>query len=342
MNITVIGIDLAKNTFSLCGLNQNGKVILKKRLTRYKLSIFLRTQKKCLIGIEACGGAHHWARTALNCGHKVKMMHPKYVKPFVKSNKNDDSDALGIAEAALRENIPSVPVKQKWQQDILSLHRIKERLLANRIALSNEARGLLLEYGVTIPQGSANFKAKMALVIDDPDQELSQLLKDQLFELMDEYRDIEKRLEKIKKIIEKISKESEICKKLEKIPGVGPMGSTAIVATAGNGHDFKNGRHFAAWLGLVPKHSGTGGTTKVHGISKRGDRYLRKLMIQGAHAVVRWAEKTESNRSQWIAEKLKNKHKNKVAVAIANKNARIIWTVLSSGEEYNDKIAYAA
>ena len=342
MTVSVIGIDLAKNTFSLCFLNSRGKVLSNKKLSRKKLIHFLHNSPKAFIGMEACGGAHYWARMATKAGHSVKMIHPKFVKPFVKTNKNDGVDSQAIAEAAVRESVPSIPIKQTWQQDILVLHRIKERLVKNRIALSNEARGFLLEFGVTIPLGKAAFRSKALGLINSSDSGLSELFILELKELLNEFDDIQNRITQVKNKIFGISKSNDKCKKLEKLPGVGPMISTAIVASAGNGTNFKNGRHFAAWMGLVPKHSGTGGRTRTGGVSKRGDRYLRKLLVQGAQTVINWSSKNDNPQRRWINEKLRSKQRNKVAIAVANKNARILWKLLSSNEEYNCSLAYTA
>lgn len=341
MSTSLVGIDLAKNNNSVCSLNPKGKVISIKKLSRYKLAHFIQNHKPTLIAMEACGGAHYWARMAKEAGHRVKMMHPSYVKPFVKTNKNDSSDAHAIAEAALRDSIPCVPIKESWQQDILALHRIKERLTRNKTGLSNEVRGLLYEYGITLPKGTTSFKKKVYLLLDSDNESLSPILREQIALLIQEYKEIEAKLENIRGKIATISKQNETCKKLEKLPGIGPMTATAIVAAMGNGNVFKNGRHFAAWLGLVPKHFGTGGKIKIIGISKRGDRYIRKLLIQGAHAVLRWVEKKESPMHSWLKKLLQNKNKNKAAVALANKNARIIWKLVTGDEEFNISKAYA-
>ena len=339
---SIIGIDLAKNTFSVCALNSRGKVLYNKKFSRKKLAIFIKTTEVSFIAMEACGGAHHWARMAETAGHKVKMIHPKYVKPFVKTNKSDETDAHAICEAALRESIVSVPIKQIWAQDVLVLHRVKTRLTKNRVALSNEIRGFLLEYGVSIPIGTSQFKKKVAIILGENPDNLTQLFLGELRDLIVEFDEIQEKLLIVKTKILEFAKSHEICKKLQKIPGVGPMISTAIVAAAGSGSNFSNGRHFAAWLGLVPKHTGTGGKTKTTSISKRGDKYIRSILIQGAHTVVNWAKKNDTPQRKWVNEKLRSKHRNNVAVAIANKNARIIWKILVTGEDYNQSIAYCA
>ena len=341
MNRSVIGIDLAKNSFSVCSLNQRGKVLFSKTFSRHRLSVFLKTTEKTFVAMEACGGAHHWARMAKEAGHEVKMMNPKFVKPFVKSNKNDDADAQAIAEAAIRESIPRVPVKEMWQQDILVLHRVKERLTKNKVALSNEIRGFLLEFGITIPIGTASFRKKISQILGDDSENLSQMFKDELQELVDEFDSMLDRLAQAKTKIKTVSKTNEVCQKLEKVPGVGPMISTALVAAVGDATNYKNGRHMAAWIGLVPRHSGTGGKNRISGISKRGDRYLRCLLIQGAQTVINWAGRDDNPQRNWINKKLSSKERNKVAVAVANKNARILWKLLATDAEFDQSLAYA-
>jgi len=330
----VIGIDLAKNTFSICALDNRGNPVKQTTFSRKKLTEFISTTEKCLIAIEACGGAHYWARIAKASGHEVKMMSPQYVKPFVKSNKNDVNDAFAIAEAALRPSIPSVPIKCLWQQDVLAMHRFKERLVKNKTELTNQTRGLLMEYGIVFRQGDAALCEKVAELIAPKCEDLSPMMKTTLADLREELSCIQERLQIVKHRITQLSKSDDRCRRILKIPGIGPITATALVASIGNGADFKNGRHVAAWLGLVPKHSGTGGVVRIRGISKRGDKYLRKLLIQGAHTVVRWSKLKDSPEHQWLRKKYSNSHPNFAAVALANKMARMVWIVLSGKEEF--------
>ena len=286
MEINVLGIDLAKSVFQLHGLNETGKAVLRKKLSRSQLSVFVAKMPPCLIGIEACGGSSFWAREFQKHGHTVRLISPQFVKPYVKSNKNDAADAEAICEAVQRPSMRFVAVTQVEQQDLQSVHRIRERLVKARTALSNEIRGLLSEYGVVIPVGMAKLREHLP----------------------------------------------EILKKAEK--EAGPLTATALIASVADPLVFKNGREFSAWLGLVPRQNSSGGKTQLLGISKRGDVYLRTLLIHGARSPLRWADRKEDGRSRWAQSLVERRGKNRAAVALANKNARIVWCLLSRGETY--------
>ena len=255
MNINLLGIDIAKNVFQLHGIDSRGNVALKKRISRDQLASCVANMPPCIIVMESCGGANYWARVFQRGGHSVKLISPQFVKPFVKSNKNDAADAEAITEAASRPSMNYVPIKQVEQQDIQSLHRIRSRLMKNRTALINEIRGLNLEYGVTIPVGASKVRAHLSLIITDAQNELTPATREFMSNLYDELVELEDRLKKLNRKIQCICKESDICQRLLKIPGVGELTATAIIAAISNPSVFKNGRHMSAWLGLVPRQS---------------------------------------------------------------------------------------
>lgn len=336
--VTTIGIDLAKNVFQLHLADQYGKRIETKRLSRSKLLEFLANTLPCLIGIEACGGAHYWARQFQKLGHVVKMMAPQFVKPYVKSNKNDSNDAQAIAEAVTRPTMRFVAIKTVQQQDIQSLHRIRDHLIKQRIATSNQIRGLLAEYGIVLPEGFYSLKSKLPAMIEDSHKELTPMTQELFRDLLEQFNYVNEKVKFYDRKIEGLAKENETCQRIMAIGGVGPLTATAIIAAVGNANVFKNGREMAAWLGLVPKHTASGEKKRLLGISKRGDSYLRKLLIQGARSLV-WSSRTKQDqRSLWITNKCASSGYNKTAVAVANKNARIIWALLNKNEAYRQAI----
>ena len=274
--------------------------------------------------MESCGGANYWARVFQRMGHEVKLISPQFVNPFVKTNKNDANDAEAITEAASRPSMNFVPIKQVEQQDIQSLHRIRSRLVKNRTALINEIRGLNLEYGIVIPIGASQVKKRLCDIISDLDNELTVASREYMNDLYEELFDIESRLEKINKKVKCICKQSEVCRRILKVPGIGELTATAIASAVPNPNVFKNGRHMAAWLGLVPRQSSSGDKPTLLGISKRGDRYLRTLLIHGARAALSHYKSVDNEYGQWLLKKKSSLSFNKAAVALANKNARII------------------
>jgi len=286
MNISLLGIDLAKNIFQLHGVDSTGKAVLKKRITRVKLAGYVADFPTCTIIMESCGGANYWARVFQRSGHVVKLISPQFVKPFVKTNKNDANDAEAIIEAASRPSMNFVPIKHIEQQDIQCVHRVRSRGIKNRTALINEIRGLNLEYGVTIPLGASKVRNLLCDIISDRENELTPASREIMQDLYDELVDIEGRLKNLEKKIKIICKQNEVCSRILKIPGVGELTATAIVAAVSNPDEFKNGRHMSAWLGLVPRLSSSGDKQVLLGISKRGDRYLRTLLIHGARAAL--------------------------------------------------------
>ncbi|WP_419421536.1 IS110 family transposase (plasmid) [Legionella sp. D16C41] len=342
MNISVLGVDIAKSIFQLHGVDRSGKCLLKQRIAREKLSAYVANLPLCTIVMESCGGANYWARVFQRHGHRVKLISPQFVKPFVKTNKNDANDAEGIVEAASRPSMHFVPIKQVEQQDIQSLHRVRSRLVKNRTALINEIRGLNLEYGLAIPQGALKVKSHLRAIIDNKENELTDSSRELMQDLYDELIELEDRLKKIEKKVKLVCKENDSCRRLLSIPGIGELTATALVAAIPNANEFKNGRHMAAWLGLVPRQLSSGNKQVLLGISKRGDRYLRTLLIHGARAALCRCKNSDSQYGQWVTRKKETLSLNKAAVALANKNARIIWSLLKTGHEFNSNRQKAA
>ena len=327
--VTVLGIDLAKQSFQLHGVDANGEIILTRKLSRNKLSGFIAQLPTCLIGIEACSGANYWQRVFERCGHTVRMIAPQFVKPYVKSNKNDAADAEAICEAVQRPSMRFVPGKSIEQQDIQSLHRIRSQCVARRTAQANQIRGLLMEYGVVIPKGISHVRKQIPNILEDASNELTMVFRGLLHELYHEMVHLDKRIENLEDKLKTICNQNSDCQRLLTIPGVGLLSATALGAAIGDITVFKNGRELSAWLGLVPRQHSTGGKPTLLGISKRGDTYLRTLLIHGGRAIVRVAEKYQDKRSRWISQIDKRRGKNVSAVAVANKNARIAWVLLS-------------
>jgi len=332
--VTVLGINLAKNSFQLHGVDEKGNRVLKKKLTRKQLVAFIAQLPPCLIGIEACGGAHHWVRVLSEWGHTVKMIAPQFVKPYVKSNKNDAVDAEAICEAVQRPSMRFVPSKSIEQQDIQSVHRIRSLLVGRRTAQANQIRGLLMEYGIVIPQGISTLRKAIPDLLEDAENTLSSYFRELLRELYDEIVHFDERIETIELKLKVISEQNEDCQRLLTIPGVGLLTATALIAAIGDISVFKSGRELAAWIGLVPRQHSTGGKPTLLGISKRGDTYLRTLLIHGGRSVVRVAHKHQDKRNQWIGEIKKRRGENISNVAVANKNARIAWALLTKKEDY--------
>jgi transposase len=332
--ITVLGIDLAKQSFQLHGINSQGKTVLRKKLSRYKLMEYMACIKPCLVGIEACGGAHHIARKFTDFGHTVRMMAPQFVKPYVKSNKNDSADAEAICEAVQRPNMRFVPIKSVEQQDLQSLHRIRSMVIANRTAQINQIRGFLLEHGIVLPKGASYVRNHLPEILENTENKLTVEMRGLLGQLLDELAHMDERIVGYKDKIEAISQQHDACRLLKTIPGIGPLTSTALVAAVGDVSVFKNGREMASWLGLVPRQHSTGGKERLLGISKRGDIYLRMLLIHGARAALRVAGLRNDRRSQWLIDLANRRGNNIAAVALANKNVRIAWAMLTKGESY--------
>jgi transposase len=332
--IAVLGIDLAKLVFHVVGMDDSGHVVLRKRLARSALLTFIANVPPLRIGMEACGSAHYWARRFREYGHDVRLIAPQFVKPYVKSPKSDARDAEAICEAVTRPTMRFVPIKRVEQQDLQALHRIRERLMKARTALVNEIRGLLSEYGIVLPQGVAKLRALIVEKLEEEQRKLTPLSAELFRQLYDEFLALEKRLAYYDEKLATIGQAHPECQRLQTIPGIGPVSATALIAAIGDVTQFKNGRQLAAWLGLVPREHSTGGTPRLLGISKRGDRYLRKLLVHGARATLRWVDTKCDDRSRWLKALIARRGKNRAAVALANKNARIVWALLAHNQEY--------
>lgn len=333
MNVTTLGIDLAKNVFQLHGVNRHGKTVLAKKVTRAKLRETVANLPPCLIGMEACASSHYWGRELEKLGHAVRLIAPQFVKPYVKSNKNDAADAEAICEAVARPHMRFVPAKTVEQQDIQAVHRIRERRVKECTALLNQIRGLLAEYGVVIPLKRNAVRQAGPRILEDADNGLTALAREFVADLYEELRALGHAVGAYDAKIERLFKANPVCRRLAQVEGVGPVTATALVA-AGDPKAFQNGRQMSAWLGLVPRQYGSGGKNVLAGISKRGDTYLRTLLIHGVRAAVAAAKRKSDARSRWINAIAERRGANVAAVALANKNARVLWALMARGEEY--------
>jgi transposase len=334
MEIRSVGIDLGKTTFHLVALGDNCKVLMKKKFTQKQLITFTANMQTSLIGMEACSGAHFLGRTLREQGHDVKLIPAQFVKPFVKSNKNDFIDAEAIAEAVTRENMRFVPIKTDDQLDLQALHRVRDRLIARRTSVINQLRAFLLERGLVFAKSPAKLREHMPEILENADENLTPRMRNLLALLWNEWKDIDQQLDGLNHEVERIASSDPACMRLRQIPGIGPLVATAIVAAIGNGAAFRKGREFAAWMGLVPKQYSTGGKAKLAGISKRGNCYLRKILIHGARAVVLRSKRDRIAMGGWMNTLEARASRNVLIVAMANKLARIAWAVLSSGQDY--------
>jgi transposase len=335
MEITTIGIDLSKNVFQIHGVDHRGKTALKKQLKREQMLPYFAKFPSCLIGIEACGSAHYWARKLTALGHTVKLIAPQFVKPYVKTNKNDAADAEAICEAVSRPNMRFVPIKNGEQQAILAQHRARQGFVKARTAQANQIRGLLAEYGIVIPKGIGHIGKRLPEILEDGENELPGIFRQLIDRLGSNLKELDRQVKELEVQIQTWHRNSVDSKKLAQIPGIGPISASALVASIGDAKNFKDGRQLAAWLGLVPRQHSTGGKPTLLGISKRGDCYLRTLLIHGARSVVRVVEQQANHANQWLAGLMRRRNKNVAAVALANKNARIIWALLTQNREYS-------
>jgi transposase len=339
MEITTVGIDLAKNVFQVHAVDQQGKVVLKKQVKRDQMAAFFAKLPACLVGMEACGSAHYWARRLQALGHTVKLMAPQFVKPYVKTNKHDAADAEAICEAVCRPNMRFVPIKNVEQQAVLALHRVRQGWIKARTAQANQIRGLLSEFGLIVPQGIGHITGRVPTLLDEAKDELPSAFQELVLRLLEHFKALDRQVNEMEQQIQHWHRANALSRRLEKIPGIGPITASALVASIGDAKNFANGRQLAAWLGLVPKQHSSGGKTNLQGISKRGDTYLRTLLIHGARAVIRQVER-KVNLQGWLADLLGRRNKNVAAVALANKNARIAWALLAhDGEFRSDYVA---
>ena len=337
--ITVLGIDIAKLVFHLVGMDDAGHVVLRKRLTRSELPRFIATLPPLRIGMEACGSAHYWARRFREHGHDVRLIAPQFIKAYVKSPKNDARDAEAICEAVTRPTMRFVPIKRVEQQDLQALHRVRERPIKARTALVNEIRGLLSEYGMIVPQGISKFRRLIVPTLEAGQAQLTPCSRELFRQLYEEFLALDQRLASYDEQLTAIGQAHPECQRLQTIPGIGPVTATALIAAIGDATQFKNGRQLAAWLGLVPREHSTGGKPRLLGISKRGDVYLRTLLVHGARTILRWVDTKSDDRSRWLRALIARRGKNRAAVAFANKNARIVWALLVYQQEYRARFA---
>ena len=334
MQLVRVGLDLAKYVFEVHGVDAHGKVILRKTLRRGSVAAFFANLPPCLVGIEASNGAHYWARVLTDLGHKVRLISPQFVAPYVKSNKNDRNDAEAICEAVGRPTMRFVPPKSSEQLAIQAVHRIRRRLVESRVRLVNQIRGILSEHGIVIARDIWRLRRALAEIAGNIEDNLNPLVRALVSEVQTELMELDRKIAFYDRRILELYRSSELCQKLGKIEGIGPVTATALVAAVGDRSCFKNGRQFAAWLGLVPKQRSSGGRIRLLGISKRGDRYLRTLMIHGARAALGKAGDKQDPRSRWLVALRQRRHPNVAAVALANKNARIIWAMLAGHSSY--------
>lgn len=334
MTIRILGIDLAKNVFELCGLDADGACVLRRRVRREGLLRAVGDLAPCIIGIEACSGAFFWQRQFEALGHEVRIVAPQHVKPFARRQKNDRNDAEAICIAIRQPGMRFVPKKTIEQQDIQSLHRARRRLVNHRTALVSQMRGILLDRGIAFGKSITRARRMIPEIIADAENDLTDLCREILDSLFAFLQELDARIRVFDRRIDRVFRENETCQRIAKIRGVGPKTATAIIAAVGDGRDFDNGRHMAAWLGLVPRQHSSGERRMLMGISKRGDQHLRTLLVHGARAVVRTAACKSDPLSTWVNALKERRGANKATVAMANKNARIIWALLNKDEEY--------
>jgi len=344
MDIVRIGLDLAKSVFQVHGVGRDDQAVLRKTLRREAVIPFFAQLPPCLIGMEACSGSHYWARELSDLGHEVRLISPQFVTPYVKSNKNDRNDAEAICEAVGRPSMRFVPAKSSEQLEIQAVHRIRQRLVSDRTRLANQVRGLLAEHGVVIAREISRLRDALRKIAGGSrkDDGVPDMIRELVVEIREELAGLDKRIVSFNRRIRVLFRTNEACQRIGMIEGIGPITATALVAAAGDQSSFRNGREFAAWPGLVPRQRSSGGKARLFGISKRGDRYLRTLMIHGARAVLGKAHGKTDARSLWIGRLRERRHPNVVAVALANKNARIVWSLLARDERYDPVRGVAA
>lgn len=327
--VVVYGIDLAKSVFQVAGLSQTNQVLISKKFRRRQIIDYFANRPASVVAMEACPGSHWMARKLSDCGHDVRILPAQYVKPFLQRQKNDANDAIAIAEASQRPTVRQVPLKSIEQQDLQAMHRIRDRLVNQKTRLICQARAFLQEYGIVLRNGVGNFKKQLPNVLSDDENELSPVARELLLSLGDELSELEGRIKSISRRIEAWACRSDIAQRVMSIPGIGALSATALIAAIGDGKQFKKARDLPAWLGLVPSQHSTGGKTKLGGISKRGNAYIRRLLIHGARSCLLHVKRDQDTLGIWMNTMLLRMHSNKVVVALANKLARIAWVVLT-------------
>lgn len=343
MRIAVIGIDLGKNSCSLAALDDKGAVVKRRRLRPDSISSFTRDIAPCVVAMEACCGAHHLGRLLAAQGHQVRLMSPEYVRPYVKAQKNDERDAEAIAEAATRPTMRFVELKAEAQLDMQTLHRARDRLVGERTALINQLRAILLERGIPIPQGRRKLQRQLAAMIDQAGgMPVSPRMQSLVEDMRAQWAELDRRIEALDDEMVQSARSDEAARRLTSIPGIGALNATALIAAIGNAEAFSRARDLAAWLGLVPRQVTTGGRPRLVGITKRGNSYLRRLLIHGARAALPGLAASETRLGTWLQGLMSRTHKNAAVVALANKLARIAWAVLRRGERFQPGTVAAA
>jgi len=335
MQVTTIGLDLAKHWFQVHGVDANGHVVVRRRLSRSGVTAYFRSLEPCLVGMEACATAHHWARELTALGHTVKLMPPAYVKAYVKRNKND-ADAEAICEAVTRPSMRFVPVKDAEQQSVLMLHRARSLLVRQRTMLVNALRAHMAEFGIVAPQGLRHVEI-LTKTIAHQQERLPELARSILQTIVEQLNGTMARIREIEGRLVMWHRQSRVSRLLATVPGIGIMGASAIAATVADPSVFRSGREFAAWLGMTPRQNSSGGKERLGRTSKRGDKYIRSLLTAGAVAVLRHARNRPTRDGEWVRALLARKPTKLAAVALANKTARIVWAVMMRGDGYRAK-----
>lgn len=341
MDISVLGIDLGKNSCSVVGLDATGKVVVRRRMRRETVITYAASLPACVVAMEACCGAHHMGRGLARQGHAVRLMSPEYVRPYVKAQKNDDRDAEAIAEAATRPTMRFVELKTEEQLDMQTLHRIRDQLVGDRTSLMNQVRSLLLERGYIVPQGRAKLAARLGEMLDGDEPVLGPRIHRLVSDMRLRWIALDERIADLDAEFTEVARSDERMRRLLTIPGIGALNATALVAAVGDARTFGRGRDLAAWLGLVPRQATTGGKPRLLGITKRGSRYLRKNLIQGARSSLPTMSKSDTRLGAWLRGLLSRSHPNTVVVALAAKMARIVWALLRHERTY-EPVAQAA
>jgi transposase len=334
MQVSVLGIDLGKNSCSLVGLDGIGKVVVRRRMRRETVIAFAGKLSRCIVAMEACCGAHHMGRALAAQGHVVRLMSPEYVRPYVKAQKNDDRDAEAIAEAATRPTMRFVELKSEGQLDMQTLHRVRDRLIGERTSLMNQIRSILLERGYVVPQGRAKLKVRLGELLCDDTAALSPRILELIADMHERWQHLDQRIADFNDEFTQQARNDEHARRLLTIPGIGALNATALVAAVGNARTFARGRDLAAWLGLVPRQATTGGKPRLLGITKRGSKYLRKMLIQGARAAMPTLRNSDTRLGAWLRGLLSRAHANTAVVALAAKMARIVWALLRHERNY--------
>jgi transposase len=337
MDIAVLGIDLGKNSCSVVGLDASGRVVLRRRLQRKTIVALAAKLSPCTVAMEACCGAHHLGRVLAAQGHTLRLMSPEYVRPYVKAQKNDDRDAEAIAEAATRPTMRFVALKSEDQLDMQTLHRVRDRIVAERTSLMNQLRAILLERGIIVPKGRAKLRFRISELILQPCEELSPRIRLLIEDMLTRWQALDDRIAAFDAEFAAEARQNEAARRLTAIPGIGALNATALVAAVGDAQTFGRGRDLAAWLGLVPRQATTGGKPRLLGISKRGNRYLRKMLIQGARSALPTLSRGQTSLGQWLRGLLARAHVNTVVVALAAKMARTAWALLRHGRTFEPR-----